>query len=230
VPSSRSDRTVPRLRAVAAVATVVALAGLAVAAGVGDRFPGDGAASSWVQSWQAGWLDAAMKLVSLPGSTPVAVLLLVVATLALALRGLRTEAALVAAVTASASVLRVALKLAVARPRPTEDLVRVVDQADGYSFPSGHAMHHVVFLGMLGVVLWDHVKPGPGRRLLVAAVGALLALVGLSRVYLGVHWPSDVLGAYAFGGAVVVAAVWGRRSFASWRSARGRDTGSAPTN
>lgn len=209
---------------------MVTLAGLAVAAGVEDPFPGDRAASSWVQSWQAGWLDSAMKLVSLPGSPPVAVLLLAVAMLAIALRGLRTEAALVAAVTVSAYILRVALKLAIARPRPTDDLVRVVDQADGYSFPSGHVMYYVVFLGMLGVVLWDEMRPGPGRWLLVAAVGVLLALIGLSRVYLGAHWPSDVLGGYVFGGAVLGAAVWVRRSFAFSKHDRGRHTGTAPTN
>ena len=160
----------------------------------------------------------------------LAVFLLAVAMLAIALRGLRTEAALVAAVTVSAYILRVALKLAIARPRPTDDLVRVVDQADGYSFPSGHVMYYVVFLGMLGVVLWDERRPGPGRWLLVAAVGVLLALIGLSRVYLGAHWPSDVLGGYVFGGAVLGAAVWVRRSFAFSKHDRGRHTGTAPTN
>ena len=164
-----------------------------------------------MQSWQAGWLDAAMKLVSLPGSVPVAVLLMLLAALALYFRGLRTEAGLFLAAIVTSYALRTAIKMSIARPRPTEDMVRVLDQADGYSFPSGHVMHYVVYLGILAAVLWDEMKPGAGRWLLMAVVAALLAAIGLSRIYLGAHWPSDVLGGYAFGGFVLLGALWALR-------------------
>ena len=63
----------------------------------------------------------------------------------------------------------------------------MIEEADGYSFPSGHVMHYVVFLGTLAFVLSTSVKPGVNRWLIQGAVVAVLMAVGLSRVYLGVH-------------------------------------------
>lgn len=71
--------------------------------------------------------------------------------------------------------------------------------ASGFSFPSGHAMIAVAFYGMLGYLLI--VSLGWPRRLVVPVTAVVVLLIGLSRIYLGVHYPSDVLAGFALGGA-----------------------------
>ncbi|MFE0319900.1 phosphatase PAP2 family protein, partial [Streptomyces albogriseolus] len=97
-----------------------------------------------------------------------------------------------------------------------------VDTAHYAAFPSGHAMTATVVLGLL---LWLLHRHGVGRVLwrtaLVVAVISV-AGVGLTRVWLGVHWPTDVLGGWLFGALTVVAAV------AVHRRLRPADAGTAP--
>jgi undecaprenyl-diphosphatase len=88
-----------------------------------------------------------------------------------------------------------AIKDAVARPRPLEPLI----DAPGHSYPSGHAAHSVLYV-WLAVTLVLRLRPGMARATAVVAAGiALTALVGLSRVYLNVHYLSDVSGGWALG-------------------------------
>jgi undecaprenyl-diphosphatase len=85
------------------------------------------------------------------------------------------------------------------RPRPP--LQGALASASGFSFPSGHSFIAVSFYGLLTYFLLRFVH-GKWRKTLVLASGAMLILaIGLSRVYLGVHWPSDVLASYAAGAA-----------------------------
>ena len=133
---------------------------------------------------------------------------LTVATLFLTRRG-RVAIVLMAAVALTAAI-DFGLSEAVARPRPSSDLVRVFADFDGHSFPSSHVAYYAVFLGTLAVIMtWD----GGTRLSRWAVYGALavaLALVGFSRVYLGAHWLDDVIGGYVLGGGIVgfVVLVW----------------------
>ena len=89
------------------------------------------------------------------------------------------------------------IKDAVDRPRPEGALI----DASGSSFPSGHAAHSVLYL-WLAVTIVLRLRPGMARRTAVVAAGlALTILVGLSRVYLNVHYLSDVSAGWALGAA-----------------------------
>jgi undecaprenyl-diphosphatase len=208
IQKDSSGRAGRLLKMVAGGVLLAALGVFSFAASFVDRFPGELAASTWVQSWRISWLDTAMKVIGIPGTVPVAFLLLLVAALALYLMGLRKQGGLILAATSAGYVIRTALKMLIARPRPTDDLVQVIEQADGYSFPSGHVMHYVVFLGTLGFIVSTRMKPGVGRRVVQVAVVVALVAVGLSRIYLGAHWLGDVVAGYAFGAVVVAVAVW----------------------
>jgi len=111
---------------------------------------------------------------------------------------------LAAAVTVGA-LLQQGLKAAVDRPRPVwRD---PVDSAHYASFPSGHAMTATIVCGLL---LWLLHRYGPGRALWRTALAVALVSVlgvGLTRVWLGVHWSSDVLGGWLLGATVVALAV-----------------------
>jgi undecaprenyl-diphosphatase len=72
---------------------------------------------------------------------------------------------------------------------------------DHESFPSGHVFFYVSFFGFLFFLAYALLKKGLLQRALLALSGVLLVLIGLSRVYQGAHWPSDVVGAYLAGGA-----------------------------
>ncbi len=102
-----------------------------------------------------------------------------------------------------------AIKLLVARPRPAADLVWVLDPQQNYGFPSGTAFLSIVLLGMIGYLIW---RPRRSSAIVVLGVLPLLVLlIGLSRVYVGEHWATDVLGGWLFGGAWLLVLVTAHR-------------------
>ena len=113
------------------------------------------------------------------------------------------------------------VKPAVGRTRPPAGL-QVGGPDAGWAFPSGHATQSISFYGMLAVVLI--VWYAPNRRLLFVVGAALIAfVVGVSRIYLGVHWLTDVFGGYALGLAWL-AVVMVTTILLEGRSQRGRPT------
>jgi undecaprenyl-diphosphatase len=96
---------------------------------------------------------------------------------------------------AGAALLNVLLKTAFRRERPSPFFDTALPES--YSFPSGHALLSLCFYGVIAAVVAARLKGRAGPALAFAGAALLVALVGLSRVYLGVHYPSDVLAGYA---------------------------------
>lgn len=184
-----------------AFACVIAFVRIAreVAEGETERF--DRGAALAVHALGGPVLDHVMRFFTLVGS-PMIVIPIAAAVFALAMRQREYRAGMVLVVVMLMSeLLLVLLKDTFERARPTlfGDLV-----LPSYSFPSGHALAAAAVYGTLGLVLARLV---PARRgLVVASAPLLIVMIGLSRIYLGVHWPTDVLAGFAAGGFLVLAA------------------------
>ena len=100
------------------------------------------------------------------------------------------------------------LKLLIGRPRPSPDLIEVFAVESDKSFPSGHAFYAITIFGFLAYIIFVNLKKSILRTILLAAFTALILLIGVSRVYLGVHWPSDILGGYLIGGTFLILLIW----------------------
>jgi undecaprenyl-diphosphatase len=150
------------------------------------------------------WLERTMLNISALGSSAVATLLVCVVALFLLLDRKPRQALLVVGIASAAAIGLTLLKLAFGRERPT--IVEHYEVVGGLSFPSGHTLIAAALYPTLGMLIASNLKD---RRLkvYVFAVAALLALlVGFTRVYLGVHYPSDVLGGWLLGLAFAFAA------------------------
>jgi membrane-associated phospholipid phosphatase len=163
----------------------------------------DQPAASFLVAHRQGWLTGVMRLVTDLGAAGVLVPLVLAAGLAWRWRrGSWRPLALLAGAAAGAWVVQVAVKQLVERPRPPAGLA--LSHATGFAFPSGHATDAAAVYGMLAVLLARSGRPA-ARVAAWAGAAALVALVGLSRLYLGVHWLSDVVAGAALGIAWLLA-------------------------
>ena len=172
---------------------------LAAAAHASPYFAIDLTISRAIQSIHSTIFDLSMKAVSSIGSgraLPIAVIFLT--TLIFALQ-LRLEA-LYLAISTTISLLAGSLtKLLVFRPRPVSSLVNIYKQLSDGSFPSSHTLTYTLIFGFLLYIAITRLKPSPIRYVLIALSTFLITSIGISRIYLGAHWASDVVGGYLFG-------------------------------
>lgn len=91
------------------------------------------------------------------------------------------------------TIINQVLKFIVQRPRPTD--FKLIDES-GYSFPSGHAMISVAFYGYLIFLIYKYIKNKIIKFLLISLLVILIIIIGVSRIYLGVHYTSDVLAGF----------------------------------
>lgn len=102
--------------------------------------------------------------------------------------------------TSSSNILNWIVKRLIKRPRPTKELVTVARVINEPSFPSGHVMHYINLFGLLDYLLATNWRSGRLRNVLLTICTSLIILIGPSRIYLGAHWPSDVMAGYIYGG------------------------------
>jgi membrane-associated phospholipid phosphatase len=147
----------------------------------------------------------ALSAVTLFGSTPVLALVVGATAAYLAPRRRGREAALLVVTLVGAQLLTWILKAIFERPRPSfEDPVAT---ASWFSFPSGHALSSIAVYGALAYVLARGIRLRRTRLSAFAGVGLLVAVIGFSRLYLGVHYLTDVLAGYSAGLALLLLAV-----------------------
>lgn len=156
------------------------------------------------------------------GAPPLVGALLVAACLLLWLVNRSYAAAGLLVSTLGASVFLTLGKLAFQRPRPVEAVIF----ESSYAFPSGHATLSVAFYGFLGYLLIRSASRWNVRVRLFFATGVLVLLIGLSRIVLGVHYPSDVWAGYLVGTLWLIAGI----SLDEWLAAGGRITWDAPSD
>jgi undecaprenyl-diphosphatase len=111
----------------------------------------------------------------------------------------------ISAIAISSLLVMFILKLTFVRPRPSDPLLV---QAAGYSFPSGHALMSVTFYGLLLYIIFQYIKDKWIRLCLSVFFIALVLLIGLSRIYLRVHYASDVIAGFCVGITWLILSLW----------------------
>jgi len=197
---------------------VLLVAGLALMVSVDLTDAFDGAVIETVRSPALSGLLTPLRAITELGSTwAVTAVAIVVVLLGVAL-GMPRHGVAGALTVGLASIANSTFKLAIARERP--DLLDPVVVERGFSFPSGHSATGMVAYGVLAVVVARSALPAAARVVVVSACALIVALIGLSRVWLGVHYPTDVIAGWAAGGLLVLVYVaviraWPARGAAS---------------
>lgn len=199
------------------IGAVVVFLILAVLAHTIAYFTFDVTITREVQEFSAGWFDALMRALSWIGFAPQVDLISLAVLVFLYRRGLKWEALVIFVSAVGISVLGLGIKLVVDRPRPSADLVNVISQLSDFSFPSGHVLYFTAFFGFLLFLTFTLLKHSGWQILLLVILGGMVALIGLSRIYAGQHWASDVLAAYLLGSVWLTLTVyiyrWGKPRF-----------------
>ncbi|GAC1410619.1 MAG: hypothetical protein NVSMB57_04530 [Actinomycetota bacterium] len=150
----------------------------------------------WIVLHRSGGTTAIMKAITVLGSPIFLTVAAAAIGITLAVRRSWLRIWLVVGGVAGASLLERLVKIVISRPRPT---VHALVKASGYGFPSGHATMSAAFYGALALVIARSLRSWPRVVATWAVAVVLIALIGFSRLYLGVHYLTDVLGGFALG-------------------------------
>jgi membrane-associated phospholipid phosphatase/outer membrane protein assembly factor BamB len=176
-----------------------------------------------IQAFHPPWLDALTNAISWIGFPPQSTIIDAMLVLVIFLTGYRWAAVCAAFAAAGSAGLWFLIAPLVNRPRPSPDLVRVMQEIPFGSFPSGHVLNVTAFFGFLAFLSLTLLPPGLIRRVCFVACALLIVAIGYSRIYSGEHWPSDVLAGYVLGGAWLWITIrvyrWGLKRRGSWLAA-----------
>ncbi|WP_282940953.1 phosphatase PAP2 family protein [Paenibacillus sp. RC67] len=161
---------------------------------------------SFIQGLESPVHTSIMKTFSFIGAgTPAAILTIVISVFLYKVLGHRRELFFFLGILLSSWLLNELLKLMFHRARPT---IHRIAEATGYSFPSGHSMAAFTLYGALSFLIWRHIPTRWGRVLLLFCSVVMIGMIGISRIYLGVHYPSDVIGGYLASGSLLTLFIW----------------------
>jgi len=180
---------------------------LSVLAGLHSRLPGDLDVTEWVQGSLFPGMGVS-RLVRAVGSTEVVLATGGAVAVVLWLMGWRRQALLLALGLVVLPFLQHGLKELVDRPRPTPDLVDLRAGFSSPSFPSGHVMSAALLYGFLLYLSLRIALPGLLKVALLGWCAFMLFVSGPANVYVGVHWPSDVVGGYAWAAVLLLPLVY----------------------
>jgi len=178
-----------------AVATLVFFGWLADEVLEGETRHFDDVTRSAVHTLASPALTTTMRGISFLGSTLFLTAATIMVVAWFALRKWGREAKLFAITMIGASILNTTLKLVFQRPRPAPFFNLTAPET--YSFPSGHALASCCFFAGLAAILSGRIKSRRARTLIWIAAGTMFLLIGLSRIYLGVHYTTDVIAGFA---------------------------------
>ena len=199
------------------IAVIGAFTTLTILVKTTPSFPIDLAITQVLQSIDAPAFARLMDAISWPGFSPQSIIISIIIVGLLYVFGLHWEAVVAIFAAVFPALVNVIVKDLIQRPRPGIDLVHVFKVLNSYSFPSGHVMYYVCFFGFVWFLAYSLLKRSWIRTLLLVLLAIPITLVGLSRIYLGQHWPSDVLGAYLLGSLCLIVTIsvyrWGKTRF-----------------
>ncbi len=163
-------------------------------------------ATRWLQSFRSPALDAVMAFVGYSGFFPQTLFVNALIILIAYLCKLKRAALTLLAGGVFVGITTTLLRYGLDRPRPSADLVFVMQQVEKghYSFPSGHVTGFTAILGFLLFLGFTRLKPSWHSRLILLIYALYIVLVGVSRIYVGEHWLTDVLGGYLYGSFCLV--------------------------
>lgn len=164
----------------------------------------------YVHSFNTPQLTSAMFFLSFIGSWKIMFPVVGVTFGWLLFRGNRREAVVFVSSLGGSAAINIALKLWFQRERPS--VPWALAHESSYSFPSGHSVTAVVFYGTIALLAYRRLKGGAATVLIIVAAVFMILWIGLSRIYLGVHFPADVVAGYLTG------AIWlGAVRIAEWQ-------------
>jgi undecaprenyl-diphosphatase len=182
---------------------------VAYAISSGAAAPFDNVVRSGIHRWASAPLTMLSRAMSLLGSWVGLSTLFVIAMAAFLFMRRRISALALALAMAGALVLDNVLKYAFHRARPEPFFATT---PESFSFPSGHALFSACFFVAIAALIAPRASGGALRAALWTCIGVLVTAIGLSRIYLGVHYPSDVIGGYLIA-AFWLCAVWAAEPF-----------------
>ncbi|MEO5910136.1 MAG: phosphatase PAP2 family protein [Pelobium sp.] len=155
--------------------------------------------SEEIQEHHNNAIDFLMKGISWFGQMWVSISLVSISSILFLLSRKKKEAIFCMA-TLLIGLITYLIKIAINRPRPGADMVRVIVDVQHQSFPSGHVSFYIVFFGFIAFLLYhDQLLDKPLRYIVISSCIFLILTIPISRIYLGAHWFTDVFGGFLLG-------------------------------
>ncbi len=158
--------------------------------------------TNFVTVFRSAWLTKALLFFTYLGNWQIIIGLSIIAIIILGLLRKKWEIIFFLAALISGELIKELLKLLVHRQRP--DIRFSLIPENGYAFPSGHAIMSVIFYGMVGYFIYKVCKKLWQKLIVLFTFFIFIFLIGFSRIYLGVHWASDIVAGWLIGFAILI--------------------------